>query len=132
MTCHVRVSVHPSAPMAAKPHPHTLARAADPRSIRAPRDPGQLRKKPVWHPQAPAGCRIVAPLAGKNKLHVVRERPERPPIVWQIDMSQTMSTCLYIGLPGGSPPPTLSCCPDPGCALRRAIAIRLIVTRPSG
>ena len=69
--------LHPSAPMAAKPRPHTLARAADRSSVRTPPPPppipGKVRVTPA-RTGGPSHRYVV----GKNKLWFANA-PRTPP-----------------------------------------------------
>ena len=72
--------LHPSAPMAAKPRPHTLARAADRSSVRTPPPPppipGKVRVTPA-RTGGPSHRYVV----GKNKLwfaNATRTPPPKP------------------------------------------------------
>ena len=72
--------MHPSAPMAAKPRPHTLARAADRSSVRTPPPPppipGKVRVTPA-RTGGPSHRYVV----GKNKLwfaNATRTPPPKP------------------------------------------------------
>ena len=70
--------LHPSAPMAAKPRPHTLARAADRRSVRTlpppPSIPGKVRVTPA-RTGGPSHRYVV----GKNKLWFANATRTPPP-----------------------------------------------------
>ena len=70
--------LHPSAPMAAKPRPHTLARAADRSSVRTPPPPppipGKVRVTPA-RTYGPSHRYVV----GKNKLWFANATRTPPP-----------------------------------------------------
>ena len=70
--------MHPSAPMAAKPRPHTLARAADRSSVRTPPPPppipGKVRVTPA-RTGGPSHRYVV----GKNKLWFANATRTPPP-----------------------------------------------------
>ena len=72
------VALHPSAPMAVKPRPHTLARAADRSSVRTPPPPppipGKVRVTPA-RTGGPSHRYVV----GKNKLWFANATRTPPP-----------------------------------------------------